>query len=133
MNKLLDTDIVNYLIRSDSRLIERYARELRAGHNFILSPVVHLVVTRYLKLKSTHRLQRAYSRVIQSWRTVDFMTEDWNMAADLWAQRHRLGRPTEDADLLIAVTALKTGSVLVTNKERHYQDLGLTLENWTLP
>jgi tRNA(fMet)-specific endonuclease VapC len=115
LNKLVDTNTVNYLIRSDAPFIDRYASEVRAGHEFILSPVVHLEVTRYLKLKGASRLQRAYSRLIPDWQTVELTAGDWDIAADLWAQRHRLGRPIEDADLLIAVTALKTGTVLVTH------------------
>jgi predicted nucleic acid-binding protein len=35
------------------------------------------------------------------------------------------------ADLLIAVIALKTGATLVTNNTRHFEGLGLAVENWT--
>ena len=132
MSYLLDNDKVNYVLRRISPSLERYEYELRTGSRFVLSPVVHFEVTRYMKLKGSVRLQRAYEQLIQSWETVDIVGSDWETATDLWAVRHRRGRPITDADLLIAVTALKTGAILVTNNTRHYEGLGLTLENWSV-
>jgi predicted nucleic acid-binding protein len=57
--------------------------------------------------------------------------DDWRTAADLWASRHRAGKPITDSDLLIAVSALKSGATLATNNLRHFDDLGLSLETWT--
>jgi predicted nucleic acid-binding protein len=106
---------------------------MRAGAVFVLSILVHFEVTRYLQLRGARQIQRAYQGLVAGWPLVELSTADWDMAAGLWATRHRAGRPIEDADLLIAVTALKSGATLVTNNTRHYEGLGLTLENWMSP
>ncbi len=36
-----------------------------------------------------------------------------------------------DMDLLIAVTARQEGAVLVTGNVRHFEGLGISLQDWT--
>ena len=83
-----------------------------------------------MKLKGATRVLEFYSNLVSGWLPVGLERADWERAADVWAQRHRVGRPIQDADLLIAVIALKTGATLVTNNARHFEGLGLTIENW---
>lgn len=128
----MDTDILNDVIKGISPTQERYAEAIDGGAVFILSPMVHFEVTRYLKLIGATRTLRSYSEITTNWLPVNLEPVDWDTAADIWARRHRSGRPISDADLLIAVTALKTGAVLVTNNVSHFEGRGLTVENWAL-
>jgi predicted nucleic acid-binding protein len=130
---LLDTNVVMYLLRQRVPVAGRYEAALGQASEFLLSPIVHFEVSRYLVLKGATRLQHTYQQLAADWALSDLIGQDWDMAAELWARRHQMGRPIEDADLLIAVTALKAGAVLVTNNGRHYDGLGLTLEDWVDP
>jgi tRNA(fMet)-specific endonuclease VapC len=85
---------------------------------------------RFLKLKNATRLLGGYTLMVANWLPVSLDGQDWETAADIWAERHRVGKPIQDADLLIAVTALKADAILVTNNTRHFEGLGLLLENW---
>jgi tRNA(fMet)-specific endonuclease VapC len=127
---LPDTDTVNYLLKGKGPARQRLQAAVSTGDTLVLSPVVHYEVTRYLTLKQANRLLRLYEVLVADWRRLDLTAVDWDRAALLWAERHRSGRPITDSDLLIAVTALTSGAVLVTNNQRHFEDLGLTLENW---
>jgi tRNA(fMet)-specific endonuclease VapC len=127
---LPDADTVNYLLKRISPTVGRFRQAIRARSEFVLSPVVHYEVTRYLRLKGAARLLRNYSELVAHWRLSDLLNEDWELAAELWAERHRAGRPIADSDLLVAVTARKAGAILVTNNTRHFESLGVTLENW---
>lgn len=133
MTRLLDSDIVNYLLEDVPAVVDRYSEAVNSGCGFLLSPVVHYEITRYLKLKQAVRRLRVYEALIQNWLTAGLTAEDWQMASDLWAQRHRVGRPIGDADLLIAIAALRAGATLVTNNTRHFDGLGVALENWSQP
>ena len=127
---LLDTNTLNYVLKKVPTVLGRFEAAVAAGADFVLCPVVHYEATRYYKLKNASRLLHEYQTLAAAWAWQDFDGNDWDTAADLWARRHRAGSPIEDADLLIAVTALKTGVVLVTNNTAHFQDLGVALENW---
>ena len=131
MTYLLDADTLNYLLKVRSPVKERFEAAIRDGATFAHSVIVHYQITRYLKLKGARRLQRFYASLTAGWYLVGLDAADWDTAADLWAERHRVGKPIEDSDLLIAVVALKSGATLVTNNTPHFTELGLTLENWT--
>lgn len=127
---LLDTNTLNYVLKKVPAVVDRFAAAVAVGADFVLCPVVHYEATRYYKLKNAARLLREYQTLVSDWTWQELAGPDWDTAADLWARRHRAGSPIEDADLLIAVTALKTGAILVTNNPAHFQDLGVALENW---
>ncbi len=129
MRYLLDSNILNYLIRGNSVVHAHYERALGADE-FILSPVVEYEVMRYFILRQSNRRRQMLHGILAGWHRVALERADWEMAVRLWAERHRAGRPIEDADLLIAVSAIRHGAVLVTNNARHFDGLDLTLENW---
>jgi predicted nucleic acid-binding protein len=55
-------------------------------------------------------------------------------AASLWAAAYGGGHPRDDADLIIAATALEAQRVLVTGNTAHFQWIaGLELEDWRKP
>jgi tRNA(fMet)-specific endonuclease VapC len=127
---LLDADMVNYLLKGIAPVPEHYALALLAGAEFGLAGVVHYELKRHLLLKNATRVLARYENLVSKWEHVDVVGPDWDRASFLWAERHRAGKPIEDADLLIAVAAGKIGATLVTNNLRHYQDLGVPLVNW---
>jgi tRNA(fMet)-specific endonuclease VapC len=57
-----------------------------------------------------------------------------DLAAELWVKGRRGGHPHEDADLIIAATALEHGCTLVTGNTAHFSWIpGLTMEDWRRP
>ena len=58
----------------------------------------------------------------------------WNLASDLWAEARNSGHPCEDADLVIAATAIEHLLTLVTGNTAHFSWIpGLVLEDWRQP
>lgn len=131
MKWLLDTSTLNYLFRNDARVRDHFEQTRADPKNtFVLSPMVDFEFRRYLVLKNAHRNLAQYEALVQGWLCPEFLQDDWRRAVNLWAERHRAGLPIDDADLLIAVTALKQNALLVTSNTRHFADLGLTLTDW---
>ena len=129
---LPDTDTMNYLVKEVGMVPSRFYAEVTNGASFALSQVVHFEVIRYQKLIGATRVRRTYDRLIANWERIELQATDWDDAANLWADQHRIGKPIEDADLLIAITARKCGAILVTNNTRHFEGLGVPLVNWTV-
>lgn len=130
MTYLLDTDTLNYLVKGVPSVAARFRASNEHGATFVLASFVHYEITRYHNLRATPRIASAYKTLIADWRRVDVTGSDWDTAASLWAGRHAVGQPIEDSDLLIALCALKSNAVLVTNNTRHFADLGVVVENW---
>jgi tRNA(fMet)-specific endonuclease VapC len=128
---LLDTDVLNYVVKRREPALTNFEAALRRGDSFVLSHVVHFEITRYHKLREAAKLSRFYTDLVLDWPRVNLSAEDWDRAAELWAHRHRAGLPITDSDLLIAVSSLKASATLVTNNSRHFQGLGLSVESWT--
>ncbi len=131
MRYLLDTDTAGYAIRGsypalDARLAKATPRDLAIS-----------VITRAELLFCLEKRgnPRGLARVVHAF--LDRMTiPPWdNAAADafakLRAQLERQGTPIGFADTMIGAHALALKVVLVTNNQRHFQNVkGLTLENW---
>ncbi len=129
---ILDADTLNYAVKDVGLVNVRLRQAISAHAQIVVSQIAHFQVTRYFKLIGASRQLSVYNSIIAGWRRIELTTADWDMAADIWATRTRIGRPIENADLFIAVAALKAGATLVTNNTRHFEDLGIPLENWTM-
>src|SRR5688572_30807626 len=97
---LPDTDTTNYLIKLREPVWSRYMAAIEAGDSFAHSSVVRYEATRHLTLKNATRVRSDFDRLIHLWTPICLDSTDWDTAANLWADRHRVGRPIEDADLL---------------------------------
>jgi tRNA(fMet)-specific endonuclease VapC len=133
MKWVLDTNIISYLLRGNAAVRGGFNAVRQATDTlFILSPVVDYEIRRYLLLKGASRNLAQYEALTAQWVEPAFDGAHWQQATVLWAERHRSGKPIEDADLLIAVTALRQDAALVTNNTSHFLGLGLRLEDWSL-
>jgi tRNA(fMet)-specific endonuclease VapC len=130
---MLDSNTVSYLLREREPTLLHFAAAARSGAQFFLSPVVDHEVGRYLILKGAQKLLRRFERLRALWTPVPFATQHWRAASDLWAERHRVGKPLSDFDLLIAVSCRTAAAALVTTNTRHFDALDLPLVDWSVP
>ncbi len=132
---LLDTDIASEVLRQKDPTVRQKANAyLRLYREFAFSAFTRYEILRGLKEKKAARqLQRfmAFCR-----RSLVFAISDdiLNRTADLWATAYRAGHPRNDADLIIAATALEHGRALVTGNTTHFSWIpGLVVEDWRQP
>jgi tRNA(fMet)-specific endonuclease VapC len=134
-SSLLDTDILSEVLRQKNRTVRRKANAyLRQFHQFEFSAFTRYEVLRGFKeKKAVRQLQRFTAFCAHS--LIFPITDDvLDRAADLWAEAYRGGHPRNDADLIIAATALQHGRTLVTGNGPHFSwILGLTVEDWRQP
>jgi predicted nucleic acid-binding protein len=132
-NLLLDTNTLNYILKKRQPATERFRKATEGGARFLLASAAHYELTRYLELKGANRLMHIYRELVESWLPCNLDFEDWTSASLLWAERHRAGKSISDIDLLLATLARKHQAILVTSNTRHFEGLGLILEDWSLP
>ena len=129
---ILDTDMLSELLKRKNPQILSHARQYLASHHRLTySSMTIYEIVRGLKATGATRQLSHFHAVINSSEVIPIDLPILMRAADLWAAGKKSGHPLDDADLLIAATALETDRVLVTGNTAHYSWIsGLTLEDW---
>lgn len=127
---ILDTNIVSLALRNDSAVTSRFHQARIEANTFLGCPFVHYEVQRGLLARDNKLYMSFFETLFASFQWDEYTRADWSLAATLWKQRKVLGRPIEDADLMIAVFALNRDAVLVSDNVKDFDGLGVKLENW---
>lgn len=127
---LLDTNILSAILRKETTVEHRFRRAVADDDILLLSVVVHYEITRGLLKRDAKKQMVTFEYLANQLAWCDVIAEDWELAARLWAERFKSGRPLQDADLLIAAQAKRLGAILVTDNEKDFDDLGVKTENW---
>ncbi len=132
---LLDSDMVSEILKLRNPLVAQRALD----YERTVGPLCFSAVTRYeirrgLKHKKAHRLLVKFESFCKSGLVLPVDDAVFERAEDLWVIARTGGFPHNDADLLIAATALNQGRELVTGNTPHFAWIpGLTLIDWRQP
>jgi tRNA(fMet)-specific endonuclease VapC len=129
---LLDTDILSEILKGKNRhVLDEAGRYLGRHQRFSFSAITHYEIVRGFRANRAATALAKFLELAQSSDVVPVSIAILNRAADLWAEARRLGRPRNDADLIIAATALDAKRMLVTGNADHFAWVpGLSLANW---
>jgi tRNA(fMet)-specific endonuclease VapC len=131
----LDTDILSELIKLRNQTVQQHALAYTQQHG----PLTFSAITRYEIIRgykqqgATTQLAR-FATFCQNSLILPITDAVLDRASDLWAFALRNGPPHDDADLIIAATALEHGRELVTGNTPHFSWIpGLALADWRQP
>lgn len=132
---IIDTDILSEISKRKNQNVLAAANEYLASHpRFAFSAITFYEVLRGLIAKrANHQLAR-FVKIANSSDVLPVTIAVLERAANLWAEAQRHGHPRDDADLIIAATALESGRELVTGNIQHFSWInGLRLTDWRSP
>src|SRR5689334_3382695 len=118
---LLDTDILSEVLKLRNPVVRKRALDYAQA----VGPLAISAMTRYEVIRG-YRDQDAPTQLARfdtfCRHAIVFAVTDavFDRAADLWVLGRKGGHPRNDADLLIAATALEHGRVLVTGNTTHF-------------
>jgi len=130
-NYVLDTNIISLILRNDIPVRRRFRQILAANALILTCPVVWYEVYRGLLTRDAKSQMVHFENLFTDFVWQDYKQDDWALASELWKQRRNQGLPIGDADLLIGVFARNRNATLVTDNEKDFIGLGVTIENWT--
>ncbi|NEQ35788.1 MAG: type II toxin-antitoxin system VapC family toxin [Okeania sp. SIO3I5] len=131
MNYLLDTNIVSAFVNQNQKirdkLLEVYTRE----QDIYISCISFYEVKRGLLYVNATRKLSEFNKFCQKV-TILFLEnlEIIEKATEIHINFRRKGRPIQDADILIAATAITNNLTLVSNDSDMSRVEGINLENW---
>ncbi|WP_017652399.1 type II toxin-antitoxin system VapC family toxin [Fortiea contorta] len=131
MNYLLDTNIVSYILKRNINLEKKLQAVTTVGEAVYISCITYYEIKRGLVAINAVKQLAAFDIFLQKYE-VAFLDEIKiiEQACKIHADLKIKGRPIQDADVLIAATAIVHGLVLVSNDSDLVRVEGLNLENW---
>jgi predicted nucleic acid-binding protein len=98
----------------------------------MLSPVVYYEVKRGLKDKKAEKQLKYFDEIADSMVWIDYQKEDWDYAIDLYLKLKAKGFSPhhQDADILIAAQACRTGAFVITNNLKDFERLEVECYSW---
>lgn len=129
---LLDTDILSEVLkRKDAQVLASAAQYLAVHQRLAFSAITVYEIVRGLQAKQAHQQLAGFLRTVGTSQVHPVSLPVLMRAARLWAEARQGGHPHNDADLIIAATALEAQRVLVTGNTSHYSWIpGLKLADW---
>jgi len=126
----LDTNIISYYLKGNTKLIDRINDEVKNG-SIIIPPIVYFEIKKWLLKNQSKSKLAAFDKLLARYGvdTISKETLDTSLSIYLDLQSKKL--TVDDADILIGGYCIQNGYVLVTNNTRHFENIDkLKIENW---
>ena len=127
----LDTNIITAFLKNDLRVVDRVSDYLEHFDKLTINIISYYEILRGLKDLANDEKIRMFEDFIQENELVSIKKETVEKAAEIYAYLKKEGNMIEDADILMASTAIVENLVLITNNIKHFKRIkGLKLDNW---
>jgi tRNA(fMet)-specific endonuclease VapC len=129
---LIDTDILSEILKARNKLVLDVADRYLAQHQrFAFSAITLYEILRGFHANQAVRAINEFLHLADNSEVIPISTAVLKRSAEMWAYARKGGYPRNDADLIIAATALETRRVLITGNTSHFEWIsGLSLANW---
>jgi tRNA(fMet)-specific endonuclease VapC len=129
---LLDTDTLSEILKGKNQQVVKIADRYLDKHRcFAFSAITFYEVLRGFRATNAVRLLDKFLELADDSEVLTITIPILKRAAALWAEALQGGHPRNDADLIIAATALETRRVLVTGNTNHFDWIqGIILADW---
>ena len=129
---LLDTDTLSELLKQrNPQVVANAAAYLQQHGQFAISVFTRFEIVRGYKEKGATTLLTNFRVFCQHSLVIPVSDVIFDRAEDLWVSARQGGHAHNDADLIIAATAMESGRTLVTGNTAHFSWIpGLVLEDW---
>eukprot|EP01024_Parvocaulis_polyphysoides_P029854 TRINITY_DN27071_c0_g1_i1.p1 TRINITY_DN27071_c0_g1~~TRINITY_DN27071_c0_g1_i1.p1 ORF type:complete len:164 (+),score=12.86 TRINITY_DN27071_c0_g1_i1:384-875(+) len=129
---LIDTDILSFFFRGDEKVGKKIVEYKKEYEKLNLSIITQYEVIKGLEYKQAESQIKRFSEFIETNCVIVNLSEDSiKRSAKIYGDLRRKGVTVGSLDILIAGIAIENKLQLITNNEKHYQDIdGLEFENW---
>ena len=127
----LDTNIITAFLKNDLRVVQRVSDYLELFEKLTINIISYYEILRGLKDLGNEEKLKWFEDFIQENELVSIRKDTVEKAAEIYAYLKKEGNFIEDADILMASTAIVEDLVLITNNIKHFKRVkGLRIDNW---
>ena len=128
---LLDTNIITALLKKNEKVNRELDKVSSQEQEVFISCITYYEIKRGLLYAKATRQLSEFEQLCKKYKVV--LLDDLQIiekAAELHADLKRKGTPIQDADVLIAATAIVKGLILVSKDSDMLRVVGVTVEDW---
>lgn len=127
----MDTNIITAFLKGNPAVVNQVTQYINEHGSLSISVISYYEILRGLKAIGSKKKLQAFDRFINDCEVEELGISVIGKAADIYVKLKTHGELVEDADILIAATAMDKGLVVVTDNERHFKRIkGLEIGNW---
>ncbi|MEO5651142.1 MAG: type II toxin-antitoxin system VapC family toxin [Ginsengibacter sp.] len=127
----VDTDILSQFLRNNLTVVSNANKYLQAYNVINFSIIIYYEVLNGLLYKDAKNQLAAFIEFTELNRVLPLTMRSAEIAAEIYADLRKEGKPIGHTDSLIAGIALANGLQLVTNNTEHFKRVkNLVLVNW---
>jgi tRNA(fMet)-specific endonuclease VapC len=131
MGYLLDTNIVTAFLKNNEKIKNKLREVEIQQESLFISCITYYEVKRGLLYANATRKLSGFTQLCRRARVLYLDDiEIIERASDIHSNLKRRGTPIQDADILIAATAITHGLILVSNDSDMLRVAGIIIENW---
>ena len=128
---LLDTNTLSAAINQNQDVIVQVETAFANGHTLAISLITYFEIERGLEIPKYRTKNTRFKAWLIRLEILEMTINTMDVAARIWQQLRAKGLILEDADTVIAATAICEDAVLVTDNTEHFARIPhLQLENW---
>ncbi|MCF8077198.1 MAG: type II toxin-antitoxin system VapC family toxin [Desulfotignum sp.] len=128
---LVDTNIISAFMRGNPSVIQKVEKYLRFHKTLSVSVITYYEIIRGLKATSNINKLQAFETFMSACEILNLDSLTAEKAAEIYDALRKKGNLVEDADILIAATAITNDLIVVTDNTRHFDRInGLEISNW---
>ncbi len=128
---LIDTNIITAILKKNEKVNHKLNRVSSQQKEVFISCITFYEIKRGLLYAKATRQLSEFQQLCNKYKVV--LLEDLQIiekASEIHADLKRKGTPIQDADVLIAASAIVKGLILVSNDSDMLRVVGLTVEDW---
>ena len=131
MTYFLDTNIISYLLKGNKSILQNLDTLAENDNEISIPSIAYYEIKRGLLANNATTKLTRFLKFVEVIGIVELTAETLNIAAQIYADLKKTGKPIEDDDLFIGASALEHNAVLITNNERHFSHIeNLKIEVW---
>jgi len=120
----LDTNVIIAISRGETEIKEKI-KELQKQDAFLsITPITagELFKVAYAAERKTEAINFVYT-VVNMFEMLEFSVESCRILGEKHAELKRLGKQTQESDLMIASIAIANGACLITQNKKHFENI----------
>jgi len=126
----LDTNIVSYYLRNNSKIVEKVDVEIQ-NNIIVISPIVYYEIQNWLTKKNSRKKIAIFEKMYSE-RGIGIIDKNTlDIASNIYIELQKHGITIDDTDILIAAWCIQNDFTLITNNLKHFENIEhLKVENW---